>query len=218
MATSSGETRMSSAVSKILSMAGFGLLGLLPAMAGTWFWTRHGVEQEAAKARQQAMAGDTLARMSAGDLATTLRDQNSVRDAEVKAATTFLSARKQTESGKNAGESERIAAEKKAADEVESSLKELASKMPGETKEGGSLKEEARAAAKLSEATWPSLKSAGEALQSKLGSPVQQKDLPALESEVQGFESKLAPLPAPQEWEQKTKSLLEEWHRKVTGA
>ncbi|MDB6077182.1 MAG: hypothetical protein JWO82_929 [Akkermansiaceae bacterium] len=220
VATSSGETPMSSAVSKILPMAGFGLLGLLPAMAGTWLWTRHGVEAEAAKARRDAQAGEAVMRLSAGNLSATLQFQNAVRDAELKTATAFLSSRQQAESGKNAGENERLAAEKKAADEVEETLTVMAARMPAYSAEAGFLKDEARTAAKLADATWPALKTTAEALQTRLSAPVQQKDLPALESDVKGFEQKLAPgvLPEPQEWEQEAKSLLEDWHRKVTGA
>lgn len=210
---------MSSAVSKIIPMAGFGLLGLLPAMAGTWLWTRHGVEAEAVKTRQESQAKEALTRVSAGSLSATLQFQNAVHDTELKTATAFLSARQQTESGKNAGENERIATEKKAAEEAEETLTAMAARMPAGSTDAGSLKADARAAIKLADATWPALKSTAEALQTRMSAPVQQKDLPALESDVKSFEQKLAPgaLPEPQEWEQKAKSLLEDWHRKVTG-
>ncbi len=206
----------------MLPMAGFFLLGLLPATAGTWLWVRHDAQRQAAAAAREARATRALARISAGDLPETLRRQAALRGGELKTAAAFLAAREEAANNERAGETRLLAEEAEAAAALENELRALAARQPGDAPAGNQthLKEEARKAAGLETLEWPALKRQWEELAAKLSRPIQAGERAALSAQIGELESK-APagsLPDPDTWEESKRTLLDEWRSKILAA
>ncbi len=216
------ENEISMSSPRMLPMAGFILLGLLPATAGTWLWVRHDAQKQAAAAAREARATRALARISAGDLPETLRRQAALRGGELKTATAWLAAREEAADNERAGETRLLAEETEAATTLENELRTLAARQSGDASAGSQpqLKEEARKAAGLETLEWQALKRQWEELATKLSRPIQAGERAALSAQIGELESK-APagsLPDPETWEKSKRTLLDEWRNKTLTA